>query len=172
MGVLKLADPFEPGPRCRKCNKGGWKDEAAAYGHEGRCKGQRSSSDTPFKGEAEAPAQAPQGPQQGLGSALPEGISNSFLEGRVEALEKELMAVKVKLKDQQLDGERPSQNPTPSPLPWIFLGGAVVLGGLWILGVFDANDEERPDQVLGGPLPTRSPHRNVFLGRKIGRAHV
>jgi hypothetical protein len=144
---------------CRKCGKAGWRSYWAQLGHEGRCRGIPGLVEQVSKIQA---APAPAAPSPSLsGSAAAAGAAPSpafppppyapppldggaarLLEARISILEDENKLLKqVVLNDLAHLGQATPPAAPPSPLPWIVIGGVVLLGGLWAFGAFDGGED-------------------------------
>lgn len=171
-------------PSCRKCGTA-WPTEQQAFGHEARCKGipgllekvgKIQSKPSPG-GSLEGPFEGPQGPRR-LGSTPPawapapfEGPSpTQLLEARVSILEKENELLKqVLMNDLQHLGQPAPPPEAPSPLPWLVLGGVVVLGGLWAAGAFGGGEDER--EIGLGDGQRRAPSvGGAIVGKLVDKA--
>jgi hypothetical protein len=172
---------------CRKCGRAGWKNDWARLGHQGRCRGVPGLIEKVSQIQAAPLPAAPSRSRSGSTGAAPAAPSGAswapppaspplqdgtarLLEGRISILEEENTLLKqVVLNDlKHLDQ---AAQAAPSPLPWIALGGAAVLAGLWIAGFFDAAEEGGPEGAVAlGDVQRRPPSAvGAVIGKLVDR---
>ena len=174
---------------CRKCGRTGWKNYWAQLGHEGRCRGIPGLVEQVSKIQA---APAPAAPSPSLSGSAPaagaapsgayapppyaplplDGGTARLLESRISILEEENKLLKqVVLNDLAHLGQAAPPPAAPSPLPWIVIGGAALLGGLWLFGAFDGTEEAGPDGTLAlGDVRRRPPSAgSAFIGKMVDK---
>jgi hypothetical protein len=175
---------------CRKCGRAGWKNYWAKLGHEGRCRGIPGLVEQVSKIQAAPPPAAPSPSLSGSTAAAPAAPSGAYapppyapppldggaahlLEARISILEEENKLLKqVVLNDLAHLGQAPPPAAASSPLPWIVIGGAVLLGGLWLLGVFGGEEDSDRDGGLAlGDSGRRTPSMGgVLVGKLVDKA--